>query len=285
MSGKRQQRPAYRRNMSSYLFFGDRRKGERDNVTAAAQQPLLPTPTHPDPRASSSSPVNYHAISSPAQQTPAPPSDQHTHRLPSAHAASATLSRPIILRAATTATAKTTEHAADNQTATLSRPSLHKRALTSTLAVAGRPELSPESTMESRPGPSLFSRAKTVISNQLELGEGTSYAHKNAPPAPSHWNHQIHSRTLVKLWDMIEERAATSNSKHPPNTLNRLNSTEKNMLHNFPELGEGKSPLTREWIEYVLGVSLRHPFCTADKMGRWEILASSSGTRGTWGPW
>ncbi|KAF2166048.1 hypothetical protein M409DRAFT_55394 [Zasmidium cellare ATCC 36951] len=278
MSAGERQRPAYRRNMSSYLLFGAGWRRQSSNVTAQPSSPLLPTHADPQGSSSSSSPANYHAISS----HPPPASDQHTHRLPSAHAALATPAKPPIARANTTATAKKDEHADDNQpTRSRSRPRLHNRALTSTAAVAGRPELYPESIMESRP--SLFSRAKDLISNQLELGEGTSYAHKNAPPAPSYWNDQKHSRYLVKLWDMVEERA--SNAKYAQNTTSRLVSTEKNMLHHFPELGEGKSVLTREWIEYVLGVSLRHPFCTADKMGRWEILASSSGTRGTWGPW
>lgn len=249
--------------MTSYFL---RWKGEREGVSA--QSPLRPTHAdtlHP-------SPANYHAIS------PAATSDQHAHRLPSAHAALATPPRPQVARAVTTATAVHTEHALQP---VLPRRQLHPRALTSTATIASRPELYTHSTMDSRP--SLLSRAKTVISNQLELGEGTSYAHKNAPPSPSHWSDQTHTRYLVKLWDAIEDRAA--NAKYQVSTTARLVSTEKNMLHVFPELGEGDRALTREWIEYVLGVALRHPFCTADKMGRWEILASSSGTRGTWGPW
>lgn len=137
--------------------------------------------------------------------------------------------------------------------------------------------------METRP--SLFSRAKQAISDGLELGEGSSYAHKSAPPAPSHWENQQHWSFLVKLWDKIDDRASKTNSKYPQSTTARLVSTEKNMLHHFPELGEGNSKLTREWIEYVLGVALKHPFCTSDKMGRWEVLAASSGTRGTWSAW
>lgn len=234
--------------------------------------PLLPTVA--EPRPSSAPATNYLAIS------PAAPSDKPQNRLPSARAApTSSTSRPKVgRRAVTTVTATHFEH---GDQPIISRPKLLDRSLTSTAAVAGRPELYTESTMESRP--SLFSRAKNVISNQLELGEGTSYAHKNAPPAPSHWNDQTHTRTLVKVWDAIEDRAA--NAKYQISTTARLVSAEKNMLHIFPELAEGKNVLTREWIEYVLGVALRHPFCTADKMGRWEILASSSGTRGTWGPW
>lgn len=57
------------------------------------------------------------------------------------------------------------------------------------------------------------------------------------------------------------------------------------MLEAFSELDEGERPLTREWIEYVLGVALRQPFCAGEKMGRWERLSDSAGARANWGPW
>lgn len=82
---------------------------------------------------------------------------------------------------------------------------------------------------------------------------------------------------------MVEEKAAKS--KYQVSTTARVVSTEKSMLHNFPELGKGEVVLDRDWVEYVLGVALKHPFCTAERMGRWEVLASSGGARGTWGPW
>ena len=88
---------------------------------------------------------------------------------------------------------------------------------------------------------------------------------------------------MLRLWDAIDARAA--NAKYDMPLMARIVSTERNMLHAYPELGEGRVPLTHNWIEYVLGVALRHPFCTAERMGRWEILASSGGARGTWGPW
>ena len=56
------------------------------------------------------------------------------------------------------------------------------------------------------------------------------------------------------------------------------------MLQEYAELGEGEVPLSKEWVEYVLGVCLRHPFCTAEKMGRFEVLSASGGARGNWGP-
>lgn len=63
---------------------------------------------------------------------------------------------------------------------------------------------------------------------------------------------------------------------------------EKSLILQFQELGEGEIPLGREWMEYVLGVSLRHPFCAEGRsMGRWEILSGVGRVGGAraWGPW
>lgn len=57
------------------------------------------------------------------------------------------------------------------------------------------------------------------------------------------------------------------------------------MLVEYGELAEGATPLDREWVEFVLGVCMRPPFCTAARMGRFEILATSAGGRANWGPW
>ncbi|KAK3654568.1 hypothetical protein LTR56_003214 [Elasticomyces elasticus] len=65
----------------------------------------------------------------------------------------------------------------------------------------------------------------------------------------------------------------------------RVVATEKQMLLAYAELAEGEEALTTAWIEYKLGVSLRRPFCTAERMGRFELLSSSGGLRGNWGPW
>lgn len=131
--------------------------------------------------------------------------------------------------------------------------------------------------------PSLLSRAAQAISSQLELGDGTSFAHRHAPAPPSYWNDQAHRRYLIRLWDAVGEQAAKS--KYTVSITARVVSTEKSMLHHFPELGKGDKVLTRDFVEYVLGVALVHPFCTAENMGRWEILSASGGARGTWGPW
>lgn len=59
------------------------------------------------------------------------------------------------------------------------------------------------------------------------------------------------------------------------------------MLRQFPELKEGEVALSWAWMEYVLGVALRHPFCAEGGMGRWEVLAGPArvgGGRG-WGHW
>lgn len=187
--------------------------------------------------------------------------------------------RPQIIRASTVAAATHTE---PSTTPISSRPNFD-RALTSTAALIGRPELYFKDNPAAMERRSMLSRAAQVISNQLELGDGTSYAHRNAPPTPSYWNDNAHRRYLVRLWDAVNEQAA--NTKYTVSTTARVVSTEKSMLHAFPELAKGDRTLSRDWVEYVLGVALRHPFCTAEKMGRWEILASSSGARGTWGPW
>ncbi|RMY39022.1 hypothetical protein D0866_02198 [Hortaea werneckii] len=130
-----------------------------------------------------------------------------------------------------------------------------------------------------RKKPSLFRRATDL----LDLCSTTSYTARNAPTQPSHWTDYAHRNTLINTWDA--EHSAAAQSKYSRSITAQLVSTEKIMLVEFPELAEGPVPLSHKWIEYVLGISLRHPFCTAEKMGRYEVLASSGGTRANWGPW
>lgn len=78
-------------------------------------------------------------------------------------------------------------------------------------------------------------------------------------------------------------------TKPPPTRFvtTQLAVVEKTFLTQFPELKEGEVPLSRDWVEYVLGVSLRHPFCAEGRVGRWEVLAGAAkvGGMGAWGPW
>lgn len=131
--------------------------------------------------------------------------------------------------------------------------------------------------------PSLVRSATDTMLSSLELVSKTSRSNRNAPPAPVHWTDHAHRNALLSIWDATANSAATS--KYPNSIISRLVSTEKHMMQEYPELAEGGMPLTREWIEYVLGLNLRHPFCTAAKMGRWEVLSAAGGARGNWGPW
>ena len=67
----------------------------------------------------------------------------------------------------------------------------------------------------------------------------------------------------------------------------QLEATEKSVLLQFPELAEGEVALGREWVEHVLGVSLRQPFCSEGNMGKWEVLSGAAKVGGlrAWGPW
>lgn len=112
----------------------------------------------------------------------------------------------------------------------------------------------------------------------LEIGQ------RSSPPKPTLWHESIHRDQLVRVWDTVCDVTAR-NPNYPKCTTSQVGSTLNAMVKRCPELGQGKVPLTRDWIEYVLGKALRPPFCTAAMMGRWEILASSGGARSMWGPW
>ena len=165
---------------------------------------------------------------------------------------------------------------------TLENPRIHRAASTSLIFT----HVITDSTLSamSQGHPSLLRRATQGISQQFELGQSSSAAHRNRPDPPTSWNGNTHRQYLIIVWDKIVEVAA-SNSKYPKDTTAQLVACQQTMIRKFPELGTGKVSLDRDWMEYVLGVALRHPFCTAERMGRWEVLASSGGSRGTWGPW
>nr|OQO24906.1 hypothetical protein B0A51_04765 [Rachicladosporium sp. CCFEE 5018] len=130
---------------------------------------------------------------------------------------------------------------------------------------------------------SLLRRITSTADALLDLSSAT---HRNAPRAPSHWTDHMHRRALLDTWDRVHEAAGSSDSKYPKSLVGQLVSVEKEMLTKFPELVEGERGLGREWMEYVLGVGLRFPWCTTEKMGKWEVVASVGklGARG-WGPW
>lgn len=112
----------------------------------------------------------------------------------------------------------------------------------------------------------------------LELGQ------RSSPPKPSTWHESVHRDQLVRVWDTVCD-VTSRNPNYPKCITSQLGSTLHAMVKRCPELAQGKVPLTQDWIEYVLGKALRPPFCTAANMSRWEILASSGGTRSMWGPW
>ncbi|TKA33614.1 hypothetical protein B0A50_00450 [Salinomyces thailandicus] len=208
--------------------------------------------------------------------TPSSARDRNLSALPrvaTTHIRASSASRPPMVRAATTTIAPTLPTASAT-TPLLSRPLLPRSATTT----ANIPVHSLNPTIKST-RPSLLRRATDI----LELNAKTSYTARNAPTKPSHWTDHAHRDELVKIWDAIH--AAAAESKYPKSTTAKLVSTEKVMLLEYSELAEGDVPLSREWMEYVLGICLRHPFCTAEKMGVYEVLSASGGSRANWGPW
>jgi hypothetical protein len=180
--------------------------------------------------------------------------------------------RPAIPRAQTTAGEVTTSAEAHPLVST---------AKTST----SLPILESATTAKHEPRPSLFKRITMQIDSALDLS-GT--AASNVPPPPSHWTDYAHRAALLQTWDDIHEAAASTKSKYPRSITGQLVAVEKSLLLQFPELGEGEVTLTRDWMEYVLGMGLRHPFCSPGKaMGRWEILSGVGKVGGAraWGPW
>jgi hypothetical protein len=85
----------------------------------------------------------------------------------------------------------------------------------------------------------------------------------------------------------VHEAASKEKTKRARSVAGQLEATEKSLLLQFPELAEGEVVLGREWMEYVLGVSLRQPFCSEGNMGKWEVLSGAAKVGGlrAWGPW
>ncbi|KAK3070967.1 hypothetical protein LTR53_009504 [Teratosphaeriaceae sp. CCFEE 6253] len=196
---------------------------------------------------------------------------------PSGRASNSTSPRPALIRSATTMTAaavQTTSPTATTPTPVMSRPIATRSA--ADLTAAARAALSRTSTTAPPTRPSLLRRATDL----LDLNPTTSYTHRNAPDTPSHWTDHAHRSALLAIWDTVHAAAPTAKS-----LIAQVVETEKRMLLCYAELGEGEAPLARSWVEYVLGVSLRQPFCTAERMGRYEMLAGSAGGRLNWGPW
>jgi hypothetical protein len=159
----------------------------------------------------------------------------------------------------------------------LSRPILTRAATTTAVS---RP-----TTPTARPG--LLHRISSGIDLALELSTESSYAHRNRPAQPSHWTDHAHRAALLKTWDEVHEAAPKEKAKYARSVAGQLEATEKSVLLQFPELADGEVLLGREWMEYVLGVSLRQPFCSEGNMGKWEVLSGAAKVGGlrAWGPW
>ncbi|EME78637.1 uncharacterized protein MYCFIDRAFT_178753 [Pseudocercospora fijiensis CIRAD86] len=253
MADPRQQpRPAYfSRKISSYFFPQVARDGE--GLVARPDPPTERTPLLEPPTS-----IPTITIST---------SDNSDNRPLSHSIADASIHRPHLLRAATTVAAVHTEVASTVAPTFPTRPELGRAKTTTTAFLDQHTAMAGISSMD-RNNPSLFRRATQAITQTLDLTD--QRAHRNAPKAPSNWNDHAHRRYLVKIWDSVNDVTANS-SKYPKSITAQLR-------------GNSARPDAREFIEYVLGVALRHPFCTQEKMGRWEVLASSGSQRMNWGP-
>jgi hypothetical protein len=187
--------------------------------------------------------------------------------------------RPLLQHAQTTIGTQDTPAATPN----LSRPLLPRATTTSAVL---RPTAQ-RTTSQPVTRPGLFRRISSHIDTALELYTEASYAHRNRPVQPSHWTDHAHREALLKTWDSVHEAAVNSKSKYLSSVVGQLVATEKSVMLQFPELAQGEVVLGRQWMEYVLGVSLRHPFCAEGKMGRWEVLSGVGKVGGVraWGPW
>lgn len=187
--------------------------------------------------------------------------------------------RPLLRHAETT----TGTHDTSTATPNLSRPLLTRAATTNAMPRS----TTQHTTRQPAARPSLLKRISSRIDTALELSTEASYAHRNRPPQPSHWTDHAHREALLKTWDSVHEAAASSKSKYPSSVIGKLVATEKSVVLQFPELAEGEIKLGREWMEYVLGVSLRQPFCAEGNMGKWEVLSGAAKVGGlrAWGHW
>lgn len=182
--------------------------------------------------------------------------------------------RPLLPHAQTTTVVEETTSATPN----FSRPILTHAATTTAV---------PRTTTRPAARPGLLHRISSGIELALELSTESSYAHRNRPAEPSHWTDHAHREALLKTWDEVHEAAPREKSKYARSVAGQLKATEKSVLLQFPELAEGAVVLEREWIEHVLGVSLRQPFCSEGNMGKWEVLSGAAKVGGlrAWGPW
>ncbi|KAK5108994.1 hypothetical protein LTR62_007628 [Meristemomyces frigidus] len=194
-----------------------------------------------------------------------------------------TTTRQSLLRAATTAGATGTIITNTEP----ARPLLSRPLLTRTSSSTAILQISTLTNNQPKKRPSLLHRATAI----LQLNSKTPDTYLNRPAQPSHWTDHAHRNPLLQIWDTVQNEASTAatsvaaGTKQQVSITTQLLTTEKIMRAEFGEVGEGDVVLTREWIEFVLGVCLRQPFCTADRMGRFEVLAASAGGRGNWGPW
>ena len=190
-------------------------------------------------------------------------------------AATSETRRPALIRSTTARETATPKRSNTEATPLLSRPLVSRT--TSAVTILQNPErIQHPKTKNTRP--SLLRRATEVVTSTLDLGINDN----DKPRAPSHWTDYTHRKPLLQIWDGVNDAATMS--KYATSITAQLFRAEKRMLEKYPELGEGEQLLTKEWMEYVLGVCLRHPFCTASKMSRWQVLGSSAGARGVWGP-
>lgn len=198
------------------------------------------------------------------------------HKTPSntMYGTTTTSQRPLLPHAQTTTGVEETTTATPN----LSRPQLTHTATTTAV---------PRTTTHAAARPGLFHRVSSEIENALELSTESSYAHRNRPAQSSHWTDHAHREALLNTWDEVHEAAPKEKLKHSRSVAGQLEATEKSVLLQFPELAKGNIVLGREWLEYVLGVSLRQPFCSEGNMGKWEVLSGAAKVGGlrAWGPW
>ena len=159
--------------------------------------------------------------------------------------------RPTLLRAATMSTPTTTTCTQASATPSLSRPVLNRAAA---------------------------SLSVDWISNSTDTLHEPGYGNK--PGAPTYWADHLHRTPLLQMWYDLPEHPTM-----PTSVTEQLAIVRDRMVHQYPELGSGDRPLTKEWIEHVLGACLRHPFCNSAMVGNWPTLATAAGPRGNWGPW
>lgn len=254
---------------------------------------LSPIPRNQPQRASCISTPRTHHCSSKTKQAhkfsmaPEPDTEQ-TPLLTQSNSDYRAVKRPNLLRAATTKSITTSADQDNHATPLLSKPILNRTNSAATvLQEQGTDRRTHSTKPPGQPRTSLLRRTTEVLTSALDFPT-TITNHLGAPPTPSHWTDHTHRKALLTTWDTVNSSTSpTSASKYSKSILAQLVTTEKRMLERYPELGEGEVFLGREWIEFVLGVCMRHPFCTEERLpgvGRWQVLSAGGGGRGMWGP-